>query len=46
MFLIIECLDLNLDDVDSRIELVYTPVREDGVQGPPRRVISDTIVPG
>ncbi|KAK3126367.1 hypothetical protein QOZ80_7AG0555520 [Eleusine coracana subsp. coracana] len=41
-----ECLDLSLADVDCRIELVYTPVREDGMQGQPRRVISDTIVPG
>jgi hypothetical protein len=44
--LIIECLDLDLADIDCRIELIYTPVREDGLQGSPRSVISDTILPG
>ncbi|KAG2639914.1 hypothetical protein PVAP13_2KG050900 [Panicum virgatum] len=41
-----EYLDLDLADVDCRIELVYTPIREDGLQGSPRSVISDTILPG
>ncbi|KAL6880549.1 hypothetical protein ACP4OV_012114 [Aristida adscensionis] len=41
-----ECLDLILADVDCRIELVFTPVREDGMQGSPRSVISDAILPG
>ena len=45
-FLKIEYLDLDLADVDCRIELVYTPIREDGLQGSPRSVISDTILPG
>ncbi|TKW30421.1 hypothetical protein SEVIR_2G035700v4 [Setaria viridis] len=41
-----DCLDLDLADVDCRIELIHTPVREDGLQGSPRSVISDTILPG
>lgn len=41
-----ECLDLDLADIDCRIELMYTPVREDGVHGLPRSVTSDTILPG
>lgn len=45
-FLITECLDLDLADVDCQIELIYTPVREDGLQGSPRSAISDIILPG
>ncbi|XP_062189872.1 187-kDa microtubule-associated protein AIR9-like [Phragmites australis] len=41
-----ECLDLNLDDVNCRVEFMYTPIREDGLQGSPRSAISDTIIPG
>ncbi|KAL5197898.1 hypothetical protein ABZP36_001410 [Zizania latifolia] len=41
-----ECLDLTLDDVGSRIELVFTPVRDDGLQGSPKNILSDTILPG
>ncbi|XP_022146546.1 187-kDa microtubule-associated protein AIR9 [Momordica charantia] len=41
-----EFLDLTLDDVGSHIELVYTPVRDDGMKGNPRSVISDVIAPG
>ncbi|KAF8714070.1 hypothetical protein HU200_028066 [Digitaria exilis] len=41
-----ECLDLDLADVDCQIELTYTPVREDGLQGSPRSAISDIILPG
>lgn len=41
-----ECLDLVLADVDCRIEVIFTPVREDGVQGSPKSVSSDTILPG
>ncbi|CAN6203007.1 unnamed protein product [Urochloa humidicola] len=41
-----ECLDLDLADVDCRIEFIYTPVREDGLQGSPMSVISNTILPG
>ncbi|XP_022748727.1 187-kDa microtubule-associated protein AIR9-like isoform X2 [Durio zibethinus] len=40
-----EYLDLNLDDVGKRIELVYIPVRKDGVKGNPRSIISDEISP-
>lgn len=43
---ITEFLDLTLDDVGSHIELVYTPVRDDGMKGNPRSVISDAIAPG
>lgn len=41
-----EFLDLTLDDVGSHIELVYTPVRDDGMKGNPRSIISDAITPG
>ncbi|WVZ61871.1 hypothetical protein U9M48_011679 [Paspalum notatum var. saurae] len=41
-----EYLDLDLADVNCQIELIYTPVREDGLQGSPRSVISDIILPG
>ncbi|KAE8647759.1 187-kDa microtubule-associated protein AIR9 [Cucumis sativus] len=41
-----EFLDLTLDDVGSHIELVYTPVRDDGMKGNPRSIISDAIAPG
>ncbi|CAM0905321.1 unnamed protein product [Alopecurus aequalis] len=41
-----ECLDLTLADVDCRIEVIFTPVREDGIQGLPKSVSSDIILPG
>lgn len=41
-----EYLDLTIDDVGERIELVYTPVRKDGTTGTPKIIISDIIVPG
>ncbi|XP_023003645.1 187-kDa microtubule-associated protein AIR9 [Cucurbita maxima] len=41
-----EFLDLTLDDVGSRIELVYTPIRDDGMKGNPRSITSDAIAPG
>lgn len=41
-----EFLDLTLDDVGSHIELVYTPVRNDGMKGNPRSIMSDAIAPG
>ncbi|KAJ1287736.1 hypothetical protein BS78_02G033400 [Paspalum vaginatum] len=41
-----EYLDLDLADVNCQIELIYTPVREDGLQGSPMSVISDIILPG
>ncbi|XVF00530.1 hypothetical protein REPUB_Repub04eG0008800 [Reevesia pubescens] len=40
-----EFLDLTLDDVGRSIELVYTPMRKDGVKGNPRSIISDEISP-
>lgn len=41
-----ECLDLTLADVDWRVEVIFTPVREDGLQGSPKSVLSDIILPG
>nr|DAD37235.1 TPA_asm: hypothetical protein HUJ06_007876 [Nelumbo nucifera] len=38
-------LDLTLDDVGRRIELVYTPVRIDGMKGSPRSVLSEVVAP-
>lgn len=40
-----EFLDLTLDDVERSIELVYTPIRKDGVKGNPRSILSDVIAP-
>ncbi|KAJ4980259.1 hypothetical protein NE237_031096 [Protea cynaroides] len=40
-----EFLDLTLEDVGRHIELVYTPVRRDGMKGTPRSIVSDEIVP-
>ncbi|XVE67511.1 hypothetical protein DITRI_Ditri08aG0166900 [Diplodiscus trichospermus] len=40
-----EFLDLTLDDVGRSIELVYTPIRKDGVKGNPRSIISYEISP-
>ncbi|XP_010519077.1 PREDICTED: 187-kDa microtubule-associated protein AIR9-like [Tarenaya hassleriana] len=40
-----EFLDLSLEDVGKSIELVYTPVREDGIEGNPRSIVSDEIAP-
>ncbi|KAJ7969079.1 187-kDa microtubule-associated protein AIR9-like [Quillaja saponaria] len=41
-----EFLDLTLEDVGKCIELVYTPVRNDGTEGIPRSIASDVICPG
>ncbi|XP_078162701.1 outer arm dynein light chain 1 protein isoform X2 [Carex rostrata] len=41
-----EFLDLTLDYIGSQIELVFTPVRNDGQRGSPVSVISDVIIPG
>lgn len=41
-----EFLDLSLDDVGESIELIYTPVREDGIEGSPRSIRTDGIAPG
>ncbi|KAE7996085.1 hypothetical protein FH972_000834 [Carpinus fangiana] len=38
-------LDLTLEDVGRCIELVYTPVRQDGTKGSPRSILSDIIAP-
>jgi hypothetical protein len=38
-------VDLTIDDVGGCIELVYTPVRGDGMKGCPRSIVSDVIVP-
>ncbi|KAH7661175.1 Leucine rich repeat proteins some proteins containing F-box protein [Dioscorea alata] len=40
-----EFLDLNLDDVGRCIELIYTPVRKDGLKGSPKSIVSDAIAP-
>lgn len=40
-----EFLDLTIEDVDKCIELVFTPVRKDGLRGSPKAVISDVILP-
>ncbi|KAK1325252.1 hypothetical protein QJS10_CPA01g00539 [Acorus calamus] len=41
----VEFLDLTLEDVDKCIELVYTPIRKDGLRGIPKSMVSDVIVP-
>ncbi|KAI4297559.1 hypothetical protein L6164_037444 [Bauhinia variegata] len=40
-----EFLNLILEDVGGCIELVYTPVRKDGIKGSPKRIVSDVISP-
>ncbi|KAF5752705.1 microtubule-associated protein [Tripterygium wilfordii] len=40
-----EFLDLSLEDVGRCIELVYTPMRKDGMKGSSRSIISDVIAP-
>ncbi|WOL15331.1 microtubule-associated protein [Canna indica] len=40
-----EYLDLTINDIGARIELIYTPVRKDGSRGSPKSIISDTILP-
>lgn len=42
----LEFLDLTFDDVGERIELIYTPVRDDGIKGKPVSLISTPIAPG
>ncbi|XP_023758150.1 187-kDa microtubule-associated protein AIR9 isoform X1 [Lactuca sativa] len=39
-------LDLTLEEVGTCVELVYTPVRADGVKGSPKSTISSPISPG
>ena len=41
-----EHLDLTLEDVGGCVELVYTPVRDDGVKGSPKSIVSGPISPG
>lgn len=41
-----EFLILTIEDVGKNIELVYTPVRNDGMKGNPRSVMSEVISPG
>ncbi|XP_062095531.1 187-kDa microtubule-associated protein AIR9 [Humulus lupulus] len=38
-------LDLTLNDVGTCVELVYTPMRDDGMKGNPRSILSDAIAP-
>ncbi|XP_034210939.1 187-kDa microtubule-associated protein AIR9 isoform X3 [Prunus dulcis] len=38
-------LDLTLDDVGTCIELVYTPMRKDGMSGNPKKIQSDVVAP-
>ncbi|XP_076908814.1 187-kDa microtubule-associated protein AIR9-like isoform X1 [Bidens hawaiensis] len=40
-----EHLDLTLEDVGGCMELVYTPVREDGLKGSPKSIVSGPIIP-
>jgi len=39
-------LDLTLEDVGACIEIIYTPVRKDGIKGNPKHIVSDLISPG
>lgn len=41
-----EFLDLTFDDVGECIQLIYTPVRHDGMKGNPVILTSDPIAPG
>ncbi|XP_068657633.1 187-kDa microtubule-associated protein AIR9-like isoform X2 [Aristolochia californica] len=41
-----EFLDLALEDVGKRIELVYIPMRKDGLRGKEKSIVSDVISPG
>ncbi|KAI4312428.1 hypothetical protein MLD38_037238 [Melastoma candidum] len=38
-------LDLSLDDVGTYIELTYNPVRNDGMRGTPKSLVSDIVAP-
>lgn len=40
-----EFLDLTLEEVGKRIELVYSPMRKDGIKGNPRTIVSNVIAP-
>ena len=45
-FLLADFVDLTLDDVGTCVELVYTPMRKDGMRGNPKSIQSDVIAPG
>ncbi|XP_020974610.1 187-kDa microtubule-associated protein AIR9 isoform X4 [Arachis ipaensis] len=38
-------LNLTLEDIGVCIELLYNPVRKDGIKGSPKRIVSDVISP-
>lgn len=44
--LLADFLDLTLEDVGACIEIIYTPVRKDGIKGIPKHIVSDLISPG
>ena len=46
MLFLVDVLNLTLEDVGSRIKLVYTPVRKDSVVGTSVSVVSDVIEDG
>lgn len=46
LLLCTDFLDLTLADVGTCIELVYTPVRIDGMKGDPSGLLSDIVGPG
>ncbi|CAH9134676.1 unnamed protein product [Cuscuta epithymum] len=39
-------LNLTISDVESRIELIYTPIRKDGMKGSPKSIMSGPVEPG
>lgn len=39
-------LDLSLEDVGTSIELIYNPVRNGGLRGTPKSLMSDVVAPG
>lgn len=41
-----EFLDLTIDEVGDCVELVYTPVRADGLKGNPETLVSSPVSPG
>ncbi|KAH6830710.1 Outer arm dynein light chain 1 protein [Perilla frutescens var. hirtella] len=41
-----EYLDLTIDEVGDSVELVYTPVRADGLKGSPETLVSCPVSPG
>lgn len=45
-YTIAEILDLTIDEVGDCMELVYTPVRADGLKGSPKTLISSPVSPG